>query len=220
MTLKKIIDFEKLSFDVICNKIAQGDNFSFARYGDGEFNAMLGEQGANCDGHPYDLGMGIQLNDTLKKRPEYYCAIHQNAKIQERTIDWLARNGMLNYPFVSNAVFHCATRDGLFDPFWDALKNRKVCIVAPRYVRRQNVIDGPQFVEIPGRDTYKFLGHIKEQLKMVDADDVVFLICASMTAPLIVDWMYERWGDSGTFIDFGSSFDPVVGVKSRSFHAC
>lgn len=218
MKLKQLIDFDVLSFDVICEKIRSGINFSLARYGDGEFNAMLGVEGSNCDGHEYNRDMGVKLCKTLRKKPEYFCAIHQKGKLQEKTIKWLGNNEMLDYKFISNAVFHCATRDGLFDQFWDALKHRKVVIVAPGYVKRQTAVYASKFVEIPGSNTYEHIAEIKSSLKDIDTTNTVFLICASMAAPLLVDWLYEKWGESGTFIDFGSSFDPVVGVKSRSFH--
>jgi hypothetical protein len=163
--------------------------------------------------------MGQELADTLLSRPQYHIALHQNAKIQKATLDWLGQNGLIDGEFVSNAVFHCATRDGLFGQFWDALKGKRVVIVAPKYVRSQIVVNASKFIEIPGLETYSHLSKIKSDLAQFDFTDSVCLICASMTAPLIVDYLHGAYGTQSTFIDFGSSFDPFVGVKSRSFHS-
>lgn len=229
MTLKQLIDFETLSFDAICEKIRNGEHFSLARYGDGEFNAILGVDGANCDGHSYYPEMGKELADTLLSRPQYHIGLHQNAKIQKETLDWLGQNGLIDgAKYVSNAVFHCATRDGLFDQFVSAMFAAflKGCprfvIVAPEYIiKNQKIIgssDSDTTIEIPGTETYLHLDSIKSKLDCVGFTDSICLISASMTAPLIVDYLYKTYRDAATFIDFGSSFDPFVGVKSRSFH--
>ena len=116
-SLKDLIDFELLSFDTIIDDIESGQHFSLARYGDGEFNAILEKPGANCDGHAYYPSMGLELGLTLNSRPPYYLGLHQSAKIQHETISWLRHNDLIDITFVSNAVFHVPLRDGLFNPF-------------------------------------------------------------------------------------------------------
>lgn len=214
--LRDFIDFNLLSFDVICSKIATEEHFSFARFGDGEFNAILGKQGANCDGHKYFKAMGETLGLILKSKVPYYVGLHENKKLQDETVEWLNKNG-ITQTFASNAVFHCATRDSLFDKFWTALKGKRVHIIAPSYVNSQNKIKAG-FISVPAADTYRHLPAVSEKLACVDFTGSVNLICASMTAPILVDQLYQRYANTATFIDFGSSFDPIVGVKSRSFH--
>lgn len=217
MTLKTQINRSLLPFGAICKKISKGEHFSFARYGDGEFNAILGKQGTNCDGHKYYSTMGTQLGNILRGNPSYYIGIHQDKKIYEDTEIWLNRN-QISRVFAENAVFHCATRDKVFQPFWDALTGKKVTIIAPAYVKDQTVAPGAQFIEIPGERTYEYLNPILKKLKAVDLSGNVVLICASMTAPILVHELHKQYSNTATFIDFGSSFDPVVGVRSRSFH--
>lgn len=235
MTLKQIIDFDILSFDRICEKIRNGEHFSLARYGDGEFNAILGKQGANCDGHEYFPEMGRELAETLRSKPEYYVGLHQSAKIQQETLIWLSRNKLIgneistmtdaprkkihrDRQFVANSVFHDPVRDGKMGQFWEALEGKDVVVLAPDYVTAMHAEIEAEFVIIPGKNTYSHLPEIKEWLNGCDCSGKVVLICASMTAPLIVDHLYRQYGTAATFIDFGSSFDPYCGVKSRSFH--
>lgn len=223
MTLKQIIDFDTLSFDRICEKIRNGEHFSLARYGDGEFNAILGKQGANCDGHEYFPEMGEDLADTLQSNPEYYIGLHQSKVIQDETLDWLEDADLLDREFVSNAVFHCAVRDGLMQKFWDAVNDCfDVVIIGPDYLSSQTAVSGAFHIKISGENTYSYLPQIKSKLMSIRKkwgfENSIVLISASMTAPLIVDHLYQQYGNTATFIDFGSTFDPYCGIKSRSFH--
>ena len=201
--IKEFIDFNLLSFDEICKKVREGEHFSFARYGDGEFAAIMGTDGVNTDGHPYCSEMGKELWTTFQKA-KYFTAVHQG-RMNWRETYKLLKAEKETRRFVSNAVFHCATRDGLFDQFWDALKGKRVVIIAPKYIRSQIVVNASKFIEIPGRETYSHLSQIKSDLDQFDFTDSVCLICASMTAPLIVDYLHETYENKATFIDFGSS---------------
>jgi len=49
-------------------------------------------------------------------------------------------------------------------------------------------------------------------------DNIVFGLSASMATNVIVDELYDVIGDRCTMIDFGSIWDPFVGVMSRSYH--
>jgi hypothetical protein len=42
-------------------------------------------------------------------------------------------------------------------------------------------------------------------------------ISAGMSAELILDALYLRFGDAHSFVDFGSLWDPLVGVYSRKY---
>ena len=47
--------------DLWKTKIENGDNFSFIKFGDGEFLCMGGDSGKNCDNHPYSKDLGDKL---------------------------------------------------------------------------------------------------------------------------------------------------------------
>lgn len=231
MRLKDLIDFQLLSFNRICDKIRTGEHFSFARYGDGEFNAMLGENGANCDGHTYFPEMGAELGRILSENPPYYVGLHQSARIENKTLEWLFENTKAR-KFAANAVFHDAlvgkdndgvrtvVKENVIDQLWAACGYAKVAIIAPHYVHNQRVVtcDIMKSLVIPGKDTYRHIEQIRAALGALDFTGYVVFICASMCAPILVDDLHGKYGDTATFIDFGSTFDPFVGVKSRSFH--
>lgn len=218
MKLKQLINFNYLSFDNICKRIEKGRYFSLARYGDGEFYAILNYSGTNCDNHPYTPAMGEMLARILAKSPTYHIGLHQAQVLNDETLDWLSKHNLLERNFVSNAVFHCAVRDDLMGPFWDALKWRKVAIIAPEYVRAQIKVKANRFIPIPGRNTFKHLPQVIDELDKYDFANHVTLISASMCAPILVDYLHTQYGSRASFIDFGSSWDPYLGLKTRSFH--
>jgi hypothetical protein len=212
------INFEVLSFANICWKIRAGVHFSLARYGDGEFNAMLYKEGENCDGHPYTWQLASDLRHTLRTNPEYYLGLHQSKVIQAESLELLRELDMDDRVFVSNAVFHCAQRDGIMQPLWQALEGKKVAIIAPAYIEQQKQVECAQYISIPGNNTASFIDGICKKLMCYDLIGHITLISASMAAPLIVDFLYRRYRNNGSYIDFGSCFDPYVGLHSRSFH--
>lgn len=246
MNIKQLIDFNTLSFSRICDKIRNGEHFSLARYGDGEFNAILGVSGENCDAHPYYPEMGKQLGGILRSKPPYYLGLHQNGKIAEDTVNWLHRNGYIEEipesdggvsempatMFVSNAVFHDAlvgkdnngvrtiSKPGAIYELWEALRRKKVWIIGPAYLEDQVAIEANN-VTIPGKNTFEHIENILEVLtRFHDFTGAVVLVCASMCAPIIVDHLHRQYGNKGTFIDLGSTFDPFTpgAPFSRSFH--
>ena len=48
------------------DKITNKDNFSFTRWGDGEWFCSMGVPGQNCDGHKYFPEMRESLNTALE----------------------------------------------------------------------------------------------------------------------------------------------------------
>lgn len=232
MRLKDIVDFNVLNFQTICTNIRHGRHFALARFGDGEFNAIMGFSGYNCDGHAYYKQMGADLAQVLKNKPEYFLGIHQDQKIEKETIFWLNANNVEKLRWVNNAVFHDAMvgKDNngkrtiviprLFQHFWDAANAgpSKIAIIAPGYIREQQLIGVDTFLEIPGHQTYLSINDIKADIDRLNLYDHLVLICASMTAPLLVDHLFSTYGNRITAIDFGSCFDPYVGKQSRSFH--
>lgn len=245
MRIKDLIEFKILSFDTICEKIRNGEHFSLARYGDGEFSAILGIQGANCDGHEYYPEMGRALGDILKSFPPYFIGLHQDNKIDRETITWLYRAGLakevempdgVEYDpvirFVPNSVFHDAQvgkyNDGVrtiqkpsaIDQFWKACEGKNMWIVGPGYLEEQTKVHANHVV-IPGNGTFQHIDNILTILdRFHDFTGSVVLVCASMCAPIIVDHLWRKYRDSATFIDFGSVFDAYVESSpfSRSFH--
>lgn len=222
----KLIDHINMNhrqvFDQICENLQTGRAFTYSRFGDGEFNAILGKTGANCDGHTYFPDMGRELADILRSRPPYMVGLHHGAKepLATETLNWLNDNDSI-LRFVWSGIFHDALKHGWMPDFFQALEGRKVCIVGPPHLRSiENRIKYNEFIEVPPKDCWTstdiIMGDVDEWIEP-DANQVI-LFCASMAANVWIHRLWKMYGDSVTLIDLGSGIDPYCGVKQRSYH--
>lgn len=199
----------------ILQKLEHKEPFSFARFGDGELNAMMGKAGHNCDKHEYFPDMGKRLKQIFLSKPEYMVGIQPLSVSQEKYLP-LIEQAEIN--FVNADVIHNASIDERLGRFFDVLKTRKVVLVGPQHLEFFKAT----LLVIPDRNCWLEYERIKDiiQFVMIDFEkigetNVVFLLCASMMSEVIID----TFKNSGhTFIDMGSSLDFYAGKPSRSYH--
>jgi hypothetical protein len=206
--------------------------YAFSRWGDGEWGAVLGKKSEwkkNCDGHHYYKEMAKDLSLALRLRRDmdvsnYHLGIQAMViRMWGKAIRrWLAEYGMTDWPWHDADVFHRASCNGEFGPMFEALRKSPVVVVGPPHLRALKRVFGyNEFVEIPGRNCYRRLKLIirntRQAANKVSGKPVI-AISASMPAEIIVHRLYETHGDRAFVIDFGSVFDPYVGVVSRKYH--
>lgn len=211
----------KLAIEYINSK----QNFSFSRWGDGEWNCILqpNDNKGNCDKHKYFESLSKQLQDVLKSNPEYYLgmqnfAINQNG---ENINKWLFENNV-NTQWQDADIFHKASIKGQFFSFFEALQNRDVILVGPKRIVSSTKLSIEGFIiEVQDQDCWLQKNNTVESIKnLIDLEDkknFVVLICASMTANVIVDDLYN-WSKENTYLDMGSVFEPYTGHSNRTYH--
>ena len=203
-------------FDLICQKLRDREPFSFARYGDGEFNAIYGKKGANCDGHEYFPDMGKRLREALESKPNYIVGLQPLTLASER---WpQIQKDFPDIQWVDADSIHNASIDGRLNDLISILYGRAV-IVGPKHLQALVKGNGFGIIEIPSRNCWESYTEVAESIRDVMFSarpyNCVFLLCASMMSEVLVD----EYKDSGyTFIDMGSALDPYCGVKSRRYH--
>lgn len=208
-------------FDQYLTWIKERKPFTFSRFGDGEANAILGREGANCDGHEYFPEMGKQLEDILKtaRYYRYEMGIQQHAlRTIPEFVEWFDKhvldpNGDC---FVNADVWHYASIKGEFDRFFDAIQNRPVLLVGPHVLTKMNIHS--YWVEVPERNCWNSFDAIMRGIdNYIDHADIV-LFSASMPAKIMIDRLHARYGATKTLLDMGSVFMPYVGISNRSYH--
>jgi hypothetical protein len=191
------------------DKINNKERYTFSRFGDGEWNAILEKQGSNCDGHHYFPDMGLRLKEVLTTE-----IIDNYAN--EYGIKWVASD-----------IFHHASIKGNLQPLLEALDTRNVILVGGEHLKNYN--KKYKFIPVPRKNCWtdykKTLTRIQEYLLQNDADNLeepknyVILFCASMMSNVLIDDLHPIAEVVGvTLIDIGSLFDPFVGVNSRAYH--
>jgi hypothetical protein len=199
-----------VTYERILRMLQTKEPFSFARYGDGEFNAIMGKPGMNCDGHSYFADMGARLKAILNSEPKYMVGIQPLTVSQFRYNDYWKH---LNIPWVNADCLHNASIDEKLGRFFDVLKTRKVLLVGPKHLE---FFKAAQIV-IPNINCWTEYRNIRSTIYefLTDKKDWVVLFCASMMSEVLID---DFDGSQNTFIDLGSALDVYAGKISRSYH--
>ena len=191
-----------MTYDDIIHNLYQKKNFSFSRFGDGEWNCMLGKHGANCDGHTYFSDLGEALQKAWDE-PRGVVAVQRLAREQFKIEG--------DHPDAD--VIHRASINGELDSLFTALSDKDVVLVGPKHLSKL----GYPWTHVITDTKNAWMQHrsVKTTLQMWLDMDVVILYCCGMMAEVLI---WELYNENFTQIDIGSAFDPYVGVKSRMYH--
>lgn len=203
-------------FDEICRNLADRTAFSFSRFGDGEFNAILGLEGANCDGHRYFPDMGERLRGILNQGPGYMMGLQPLAVMIHGAKRILPFSGGIRWVLAD--CLQWALVEGRLGKLFDALAGREVLLVGPEHLQELAGSKGWDRIPVPSRDCWLAYEETLESSKgVLPAADAVVLLCASMMSNVLIDDLYN-WNPANTYLDLGSILDPYVGVNSRIYH--
>jgi hypothetical protein len=197
--------------------------FSFSRFGDGEWSAILSKPGENCDGHRFFPDLGSDLRDSLVNGKGYYYGMQIRAiKAMGKEIrGFLQRHGT-TIDWHDADVFHYANNAGTLFPLVQQLREMKVVVVGPAHLRGLDgsVFPYDGFIEIPPKNCYldkeNIFRKISDYHEKSGSAAAVYAFSASMTTNVLIHRLYPAMGAASWLIDFGSLWDVYVGVKSRS----
>jgi len=212
-----------MTYEQLINELRQGRNFSFARYGDGEFNAMLGSaQRENCDRHQYFSDMGRALTQIIKSKPGYVMGLQPLVSgIRATDVNFIEMTSGINW---TNAdIIHSASKEQRLGELFEVLKTRNIIFVANvnlagMALKFTDFSKSFNHVVINDKDCWLDYPDIFKSIRHLARENDVILYCASMPTEVLIDEMYQLYGHKITQIDIGSAFDPYVGIKSRSYH--
>lgn len=203
------VEPETQTYERILSMLKEGKNFKFARYGDGEINAMTGKNGRNCDGHEYFPELGLRLVESIQHEPNYMVGI------QPLSVSHLSKEVAAyfdGFRLYNADVLHSASIDGVLERFFNALEGRYIILVGPPHLA--DLFDAVHIV-IPQINCWLHYEKIKEQLSFHLKEDAVVLLCASMMSEVLISDFKDY---NCTMIDAGSVFDPYANVYSRKYH--
>jgi hypothetical protein len=190
--------------------IELGRPFSFSRWGDGEFAALFGDAGANCDGVKYAPDMVTELAAILNSRPRYTIG-KQPYHPLNYTRERIAQIEALGLKWANADVFHDASKAGKLKPFLKALEGREVTIIGNPRLRKLETFFDFDFVDVHGNDAWS---QRHELLAKVPKRGIV-MFAAGITSNWLID---KAHGNGATLIDIGSLLDPFVGDRTRNYH--
>lgn len=196
-----------LTYERFINYLTYGYNFKFARYGDGEFNAIFGKKGHNCDGHEYFPDLGERLRASFSKN------IFTGIQPLTLTLPYAkeALKLLEGCNLVNADAIHNASIDGELHRLMDALKGRDVVCVGPAHLLP--LFD--QMIVVPDKNCWLNYEKVKNHLEILIHSDKIVVLCASMMSEILIKDFED---EDITMIDVGSALDPLVGKLSRRYH--
>ena len=215
-----------MTYDQLLHNLRNNINFSFSRWGDGEFNCIMQNRPgkANCDGNFYYPGLGTALHEIIKSGPEYYMGMQPLAErlYPEKAAEFKA-NGST---WINADILHNASMNAGLCGLFEAVTKRQVLYVGAPHLENISIAYRKWFYNIGERNCWERKDEILRSLFLsIDEllfrgfrDGVVVFISAGMAANYFVDELYKKYRTRHTFIDAGSVFDPYCGVNSRKYH--
>jgi len=200
-----------ITFDII-DHLKSSKNFSFSRFGDGEWACIMNKQGQNCDAHIYYPDLGQRLKNILISQPKYIIGLQNLAyRLHPNLIDTFTKDYQLKW-VLSDILHHMSIKENL-KPFFEALKGKNIILVAPDRLKALSIWN--QFISISQTNCWNDYELVKKEISLAIKKDSVVLYCASMMTNVLID---DFKNEDITQIDCGSIFEPYIGIANRTYH--
>lgn len=202
------------------DKLKNNIPFSFSKYGDGEWNAMIGKTGYNGDDNEFFPQMGEQLRSAVIRPLEYtyaikYSAIRNDGK---KIASFLKKNNS-NLIWQNADVFTCASQEEQCYPLIRELKQKQLVIIGPEhlYTLKNICFKHMDFIEIPDRNCYLKLNTIINKILTYNKNKsgIIYSLSASMTANIIIHKLFPLVGKENWLINFGSLWNVYIDKETR-----
>lgn len=220
------------TIDDLVAEIRTGQMFSYSRFGDGEWSAMLGHPGANCDLCEYFPELGAALRRAMTSRLPYRRALAawEDHPLPSEFGRWMESKGLASREWYPTELFARGALEyalkGKRVPYLDMLLSPpnpflSHVVVGPRYVLESGVVPMDRFVEVPIRDAYRDLERIEVEIGRcvtVLPKPAIVSISAGMASNVIVEDLYDGLHDRALLIDVGALWEPYIERATRPWH--
>lgn len=221
--MKLVESLRPLSLQMFVDMLARNEHFSFARYGDGEWLAILGRHEIpNANGCAYTEGLVQALRTVIKNRNPYYRAILRIAyrNFGDEIKDYLLKEDAVMSWYRGDVILDQSLKGNLF-PLIQQLRKKRVLYVGPAHCQRlgENLFQCRAFVQPPPHDAFdKRQEIVRQVLHYVHKHNIEVIGWSSgLATKVFIDDVWMMLGNEVTQIDFGSMWDGYFGVKSRSY---
>lgn len=191
---------------------------AFSRWGDGEWAAVLGHGTQTCDGQRFTSPLRTALQAVLHRRPSYWVGMQALAmrRYGSEITTWLQRAELTDLEWCDAGIFHAASIRDALGPLINTLRTRNIVLVGPPHLAKLSLFPIAEYIEVPSTDAFSALDTTIEQIEhaLLEHTEPVIAISAGPVGKLLVDQFAARV----TTLDFGSLWEPYVGVANRTYH--
>lgn len=203
------------------DKINDGERFSFVRYGNGEWDLVLGRgtrTGSGSQVFSDDLREAMRATLAQPREGAYYTGMQSTSYLTRKGLlgpaeGWLASSGVKRR-WHNADVFHKASKHKRLYPLIEALRQQRVVIVGPPWLMQLTLAS--VFVPVRKHNCWQDVDKIEGELRGLS--DVVVSFSAGPAAKVLIHRLHPVIGDSCWLLDLGSLWDPYCGKQSRSYH--
>lgn len=201
------------------DKLRNGERFSFARYGNGEWDCILNLYHRTRSGSQrFTPDLREALTKSLTHPAGVFTALQSTSYLERlgllpKAEAWCGQNDVRT-TWHDGEVFTRASRSGKLYPLIEALRMQRVVVVGPRWLMKLPFAS--VFVAVPTRDCWTQADALEAQLRGLQ--NVVVAFSAGPAAKVLIHRLAPAIGKHSWLIDFGSLWDPYCGVKSRTYH--
>lgn len=224
-SFRKMLSVAALDVTFFEARLRKNNPITYVRYGDGEFNAILGKSGENCDHHAYFPIMGDELARTLieSRKGNYLYGIGPKVRSMEEGAEvatWIEQWAP-NVNWNSSEAFLHASLEGRFLPLMQELRNRKVLWLAPQHMTKF-LLQSKKWLHwlAPQQNAWLEKDQLRQALVWLvqqHKDIELVLFCAGMVSKIMIWELFPHWGAKMHLWDMGSVFDMYCGIDSRSY---
>jgi len=99
----------------------------------------------------------------------------------------------------------------------DALKEKDVLLVWPDRLKKVEIHN--EHISVPLENAWLEYDRILNDIyKILDTKEkMVVVFCVGMNTNILIDDIYNKYGDKFTLLDIGSALDPYIGIYSRLY---
>lgn len=232
----------KIELDIagLVQQIREGQLFSYARYGDGEFKSILGQVGNNANEHDWIPELRQDLTLALLSRPTYRLATvqrfigetHHNGIRLDAYLemwDWLREQG-LDFEWYDQEIFADslieATKRGEVAPWLKFLRDPgpevgSIVVVGPEYLGGlRGLFDFDFRIPTEEFNCYRSVDEIMQNILLTFVTHrapVLCMLSLSMVSEVVIDCLHDSIKNRGWLIDVGSIWNPYLGRSNRSY---
>lgn len=207
-------------YNEMLEKIKNEQNFSFVRWGDGEWAIILKNEIykhlIKKWGDVFEKTR-IELLKILESNPEYYFGIQNFAyNMWKEDIDKITSEFK---NIVKSDSLHNRSKKGSIYDFFNELNNRTILLIGPEYLKNIKEINISQHIITEEYYVWEKIDTLEEQIIKYLSNNIdkrpVLLYSCSIAAKILIHKFKDK---EITQIDTGSLLDPYVGMNSRSYH--
>jgi hypothetical protein len=212
-----------MNYELMMEKLESKQPISLSRWGDGEWECMLGFGGGNSEGCYYFPDLGKRLGDILVSRPPYWLGYGRLASSTYPTeiAEFMELYKLEDLNWSCADVFHDASADGSIGRFFKFLNERYVVIVGPKsHDKTCTIFKSQAIARIRRPNCWLEYPEILQACQgfLRQEPHAVIVICAGFAANVLIDDLYRDFGDTATLLDCGSLFEPYIGLRTRTCH--